>query len=158
MRGFFLAVWAAMRAADDVAVYGVKRWRVVAWKRWPCGSWNVLPFHRAATVAGRAQRGGVSSGGGCVRKLCRARSGGGDVRCCRWLYVNVAEEMPRRGRTCGRGSLNAYGMPCMMSVRAERGGLMCLRCGSHAVAVFWWLCAAVRVAAVERMPFAVVIV
>lgn len=89
-----------MRAADVVAVVGVKRGRIVAWQRWPCGSLNALPFHRAATVAGRAQRGGVSSGGGCGRVTC--------------------SEV---------GSLNADGMPCMMSVRADRGVMTCCRGG-----------------------------
>ena len=37
-----MAVWAAMRAVDDVAVAAVKRGSMWPWRPlWPCGSWNV---------------------------------------------------------------------------------------------------------------------
>lgn len=44
------------------------------------------------------------------------------------------------GVTCSSvGSLDVRPVCLVMSVHADRVGLMCLRCRSHAVAVFWWL-------------------
>lgn len=111
-----MSVCAAMRAAAVVSVVGAKRgqYRAVSAVA-VCGvpSWRMLPLPFLVSV--------------------------GSWRRFLWWCVRgrVRKNFRELGRTCGRGSWNAYGMPGVMSVRAECVGLTCCRwCGC--VAVFWW--------------------
>lgn len=61
-----------------------------------------------------------------VCSLCRSDRGGVSSHVAVFVFGRTAANVAGRVAV---GSLNSDGMPCMVSGRAERGGLMCCRCG-----------------------------